>query len=284
MPPKRKAKVVAPVQTSEVELLDNVITNENVEIKNEYEPVVLQLPISAKRLDSLIQEDEMQTVLKYNPIMNEPQPYIPHDSFSCENDILENFNNLNDDSVLQPITECETDDNIIDNVKNNTKTHHDIVCYWCCHKIINIEYGMPIRYDVFYNNFTMFGSFCSLECASAYNFSIHMGCDRAWEIHSWIQLLAQKYGLETPIRPAPNKYLLEMFNGSMTIEEFRNSHKGFSRTYVMNIPPFIHINSQIECLNTSFMDLKNKEVLKLGNKRKIAKIEQPEQKLIFPIE
>jgi len=37
----------------------------------------------------------------------------------------------------------------------------------------------------------------------AYNYGNYMGSDRMWEIHSWIQWMAQKMGYETPIRPAP---------------------------------------------------------------------------------
>ena len=84
-----------------------------------------------------------------------------------------------------------------------------------------------------------------------------MGSDRVWEIHSWIQMLANRYGYEGMVRPAPSKYLLKMFNGPMTIDEFRNAHKGLARTYVMNIPPFIHVPSQMEILNTSFLDSAN---------------------------
>jgi len=215
-------------------------------------PIVMKLPISSKRVEEIIKSDESRISLD-----NEPKPYIKENSFISENDNLEKKNN--------------------DKAHHN---HHETICYWCCHNIINTEYGMPVRYDVFYNNFTMYGSFCSLECAAAYNFSINMGCDRAWEIHSWIQLLAQNYGLETPIRPAPNRYLLNMFNGPVSIDEFREGHKGFLKTYVMNIPPFIHITSQLELLNTSFLE-KSKDTLGVS-KSKISKISKlvPEQKMI----
>ena len=81
-----------------------------------------------------------------------------------------------------------------------------------------------------------------------------MGCDRAWEIHSWIQLLGKKYGFKGPIRPAPSRYLLKMFHGPLTIEEFRKVHTNLIQTYVLNIPPFIHVSSQMESINTSFLD------------------------------
>jgi len=238
MPPKRKTKkeLAAAASGSLINSINNVIAqddnssnlSENNNIESNKTPIVMQLSIPSKRIEEIIKDEEKKLPLNIDPL-----PYIKDNAFICENHNLDSNN------------------------QNKIHTHHEIICYWCCHNIMNIEYGMPVRYDVFHKNFTMFGSFCSLECASAYNFSINMGCDRAWEIHSWIQLLAKNYGLETPIRPAPNKYLLDTFNGRMSIEEFRSSHKGYVKTYVMNIPPFIHINSQMEILNTSFLE-KNK--------------------------
>lgn len=266
MPPKRKSK--------------KEVKNENVEAEQEIveevpsEPVVMQLSIPIKQIDKLIDENNIQTMFKYNPVLSEPEPYTPQNNFISENDILET--NIIADKVVNV--------NINQNIKKPAnKNHHEIVCFWCCHNIINVEYGMPVRYDTFHNNFTMFGSFCSLECASAYNFSVNMGCDRAWEIHSWIQLLGKKYSLETPIRPAPSRYLLKMFNGPMTIDEFRESHKTMSKTYVMNIPPFIHISSQLEILNTSYLD-KHKDTGMRGliKKKPVSKIDKPtglEQKM-----
>lgn len=237
MPPKAKRKT----KKEEVAEAPPEIIPENEESAEieESSPIVMQLSIPSKRIEELIKEDKITDELTNI----EPLPYIKEDSFISENDLL-------------------------DKKTENLHTHHEIICYWCCHNIINTEYGMPVRYDVFHNNFTMFGSFCSLECAAAYNFSINMGCDRAWEIHSWIQLLAQSYGLETPIRPAPNRYLLNMFNGKMSIEEFRNGHKGFLKTYVMNIPPFIHITSHMEILNTSFLEKKTSKIGKIWDNNK----------------
>lgn len=191
------------------------------------EPVILQLAIPKKRIEQIIKHEG----IKNTQTAQEPVPY----SADCMLD--------------------STIDSTVDNpVGFKMQGHHDLTCYWCCHKIADIEYGMPIRYDIIHNSFSVFGSFCSLECAAAYNFSIHSGCDRVWEIHSWIQLLGNMYGLNLPVRPAPSRYLLQMFNGPMSIEEFRKAHKTFSNTYTANIPPLIHITNTINCINTSFLE------------------------------
>jgi len=214
------------------------------------EPIVLQLPITNSRMDELIKSEHMQNILKYNPNIVDPQPYIPDNHFISMNDSIISENSQSP-SNSNNSTNNDTEDL---SLTNNTKSHHDTNCFWCCHSIIDTEYGMPIRYDVLHHNFTTYGSFCSLQCAAAYNYSVNMGCDRAWEIHSWIQLLGKKYGFKGPIRPAPSRYLLKMFHGPLTIEEFRKAHTNLIQTYILNIPPFIHVSSQMESINTSFLD------------------------------
>jgi hypothetical protein len=214
------------------------------------EPVVLQLPISSSRLDELINSQDMSNILEYNPTLTEPTPYTPANTFISAHDLL-HADPMDASTSDAPAATVTSD---ADTGTSCEGAVHSPMCFWCCHPLQHTEFGMPIRYDVFHKNFTLYGTFCSLECAAAYNYATHMGSDRVWEIHSWIQMLAHRYGYATPIRPAPSRYLLKMFNGPLSIEEFRSSHKGLARTHVMNIPPFIHVSSQIETLNTSFLD------------------------------
>lgn len=239
--PKKKTKkseAVNVVEENEEAKTENIIGN------NLTEPIVLQLNLSSDKIENIISSKSV------NNKINDPEPYDPDNNISIMNNITDN--NINNNDVE----------------KNNNKLHHQIVCYWCFHNIFQTEFGMPIRYDVFHNSFTMYGSFCSLECAAAYNYSVHMGCDRVWEINSWIQYLGKMYGYTKPIRPAPSRYLLNIFNGPLSIEEFRNSHKEQTRSLVMNIPPFIHVTSQIEILNTSFLD-NNKNLSIMNSKKKL---------------
>ena len=248
MPPgaKRKSKKEKKEEADDV-----------VEEKKEIEPIVLQLSISPQRLNELMDiVEEIPSVLEYNPQIVDPIPYFPHNNFISENDVLVSDVPQPASHAAHTHSEIETcnrsSDQSVQDVKSRAAT-----CFWCCHGIEHMEYGMPIRYDVYHKSFTTYGSFCSLECAAAYNYSIHMGSDRVWEIHSWIQMLASRYGYQGNVRPAPSRYALQMFNGPLTIEEFRNAHKSLARTCIMNIPPFIHVSSQLEVLNTSFLDTNN---------------------------
>jgi hypothetical protein len=209
--------------------------------------ILLKLPLSDQQLDSILHNDASMTdVLKYVPTINDPEPYEPVDSFASDADFLPQ-------SVAT--VECCTASNnqyVHDNTSHSMDRKQKI-CFWCCHEVGHITYGMPIRYDFTTKSFTMYGTFCSLECSAAHNFSVHLGSDRAWEIHSWIQMLGKRYGFKEPIRPAPSRYLLDMFDGPLNINEFRNAHKGQLKTYVLNIPPLISVNSQMEVVNTSFI-------------------------------
>ena len=213
--------------------------------------VIMQLPIAPNRLQEIMESTNMHGILEYSPTINDPQPYTPHNAFMCDHDMLATERQ---EVQNESVTDIGSSPVVADDAEASVVSKHGCICYWCCHQIPHIEFGMPIRYDVFHKSFTLFGSFCSLECAAAHNFATHMGSDRVWEIHSWIQMLAHRYGYTEQVRPAPSKYLLKMFNGPLGIDEFRQAHRGLARTYMLNVPPFIHVVSQMEVLNTSFLD------------------------------
>lgn len=239
------AAAAAASETTPVPASNAVSTAPAEPLENSDEHVLLHLPIHSDRLSELTFSD---TILEYNPVMCEPSPYDPSNQFQSSNDELNMAPTEAWDKKSAPTAASTT--------ANATATTESKVmqkCFWCCHDVGHEVFGMPIRYDVLNKNFAMYGTFCSLECASAFNFSHHLGSDRAWEIHSWIQMLGKRFGYKEPIRPAPSKYLLKMFNGPLTIEEFRKVHKTQSRTLVLNIPPLISVPSQMEMINTSFL-------------------------------
>ena len=121
-----------------------------------------------------------------------------------------------------------------------------IHCYWCCHKFSNPPFGIPVLYNN--EKFSVFGCFCSLECATAYNFAFNQNIDEMWERYNLLNLLYRKLKLGNIVTAAPNRLSLKIFGGYLTIDEFRNYFK--SNKYInINFPPMVSLTQQIEEIN-----------------------------------
>ena len=205
----------------------------NTMVKNNEEHIILQLPINETNIDNIINDNKNE---------NEPKPYEKESCFNSDN------KNIEDNTTVK----IETN-NISNNEEyydNNRKSH----CFWCIHPIELKVFSMPINYDSISNTYMCHGSFCSLQCANAYNFSINSGSDKVWEINSLIQMLGKIYNMDIPIRPAPSRYLLNIFNGGkLNIEDYRKLHLNNDTSHVLNLPPMINISSGYEIINTSYI-------------------------------
>lgn len=223
------------------------------------EHIIVQLPILQDKLEDIIQ----QSAYSEGQMVNDNREPLPYSS-------VDHFDNIHDCiSEAGQAVDCK-------NVESTMKDMHPSLmmrqaCYWCCHEIGPFKYGMPISYDPVHHSFHQYGQFCSLECTSAYNYSVNMGSDRMWEINSWIQLMAKKLGIELPIRAAPSRYMLQMFGGPLRIEDFRACHKSLYRAYVMNIPPMINVSAQSEVMNVSYIYGKQNEQSQEESKTKLAR-------------
>lgn len=159
-----------------------------------------------------------------------------------------------------------------------------VACYWCCNKFENSPLGIPVR--KVHNKYHVYGCFCSLPCAVAYNFSSHESMDDIYERYSLLNMLS--YDLEknssldktpdepsgtaetheTPktfiksikkLRSAPSRLALTMFGGHMTIEEFRSF--GESKKFIhVNFPPMMTMTLQVEEINDSDIHMEHKYV------------------------
>lgn len=222
MPRKKVINDMVVKKPTKKNIIDSMIR------ENDSNDIIIQIPISQNKINAIINNEKND-----DKIVDEPTPYenICYCDISCDNEFYHG-NNTN-----------------INNFQNK-----NIHCYWCCHLIEGNVYGMPYNYDSINDTYYVNGYFCSFECKSAYNFSINGGSDKVWEINSWIQMIAKRCGITKTIRPAPSKYLLKMFGGTMTIEEFRSAHLNNDKTYILNIPPMISANFTTETLNTSYLN------------------------------
>ena len=224
MPRKKTVQDTSTIKkTTKKNIIDSMIRT------TESDDIIIQLPISQSKINTIINNNDNQDIKILVPTPYESNSYFMNDAENISQEVNIEYQKT---------------------YSNNNNNSH---CFWCCHSIDNIVYSMPYNYDTINDSYFVFGSFCSLQCANAYNFSVHGSSDKVWEINSWIQMLGKRYGFTNTIRPAPSKYLLKMFGGNLTIEEFREAHIKSDKTHVLNIPPMISINSSSEILNTSYL-------------------------------
>lgn len=96
-------------------------------------------------------------------------------------------------------------------------------CWWCCYPFEWESLHYP--YDFSGNTFYTTGHFCSWECMKAYAINKGDQCE-------FLTLMKKRMnGKITHTKRAPSKLCLEMFGGTVTIQEFRNGD-----TCVLKIP------------------------------------------------
>jgi hypothetical protein len=125
-----------------------------------------------------------------------------------------------------------------------------INCFWCCHTFNCIPCALPTKLKG--ETFHVYGNFCSKECAAAYNFESQdaHNSQNKWERYS---LLNHMYSIiednpDLKVNLAPHRMCLEMFGGSLSIEEFRESLSS-TKNYNIVFPPMVSIIPAIEANN-----------------------------------
>lgn len=159
------------------------------------------------------------------------------------------------------------------NKNNEWPSNTTICCYWCCHKFENAPIGIPVNFEN--DKFDVYGCFCSLECAAAYNFKMNHNIDDMWERFNLINLLSRRMGYKQSVKPAPDRLSLKMFGGFMDIEQFRN-YGALNRFVNVNFPPMNSLTQQLEEINE--YDLKNEmKYIPIDNER----IKKYKEKMLF---
>jgi hypothetical protein len=132
------------------------------------------------------------------------------------------------------------------NKNNEWPSNTSISCYWCCHKFDNAPYGIPVNYQNGF--FEVYGCFCSLECAAAYNFKSTESLDEIWERYNLLNLLSRKINYGRIVRAAPDRLTLKSFGGFLDIDAFRK-YNGTNKIVNINFPPMTSLTQQIEEIN-----------------------------------
>lgn len=108
------------------------------------------------------------------------------------------------------------------------------LCWWCCHSFDCLPVGIPQFFDG-HSVFELNGNFCSLNCARAF-------CEHEYSHREQTAVMLLAKMAETvfdirweSVRPAPSRFLLKKFGGSLTIEKFRTD----SNKHALEQVPFI---------------------------------------------
>ena len=90
-------------------------------------------------------------------------------------------------------------------------------CWWCCHPFEWESIHWPYEYMNRSNTYNTIGHFCSWSCMKSYAID-----KRKLETCEYITLMRKRLeGRIQPTVPAPRKEVLEMFGGTVKIEDFR---------------------------------------------------------------
>jgi hypothetical protein len=142
------------------------------------------------------------------------------------------------DILKEETTNQQFDESVIHEIV--AKIHHQTeyapgtACFWCCHTFSWKSIVLPTHYDAYINQYSAEGHFCSPECALAWNYADARITDsQRWIRHSLLQSL---YG-RTDIHRAPDKRVLRLFGGTLSIEQYRRYVKEGGSPLQLAMPP-----------------------------------------------
>ena len=150
--------------------------------------------------------------------------------------------------------------------------HHTVTqrsaCFWCTYEFETPTVHIPILYNKPINTYTVYGCFCSPECATAHLMreiiDTSVRVERFQLLHS---LYSKVYNYTKPFKPAPDPhYFLNKFYGNLTIEEYRKLLQSDHLLYVVN-KPLLHSLPEIYEDNNEFM-VNNKITIQNTSKNK----------------
>lgn len=135
-------------------------------------------------------------------------------------------------------------------------------CWWCCHPFEGETLHMPYKYDDKRNKFKVCGNFCSWSCMKSYALDKY-GLNKGSIICGNIIMMRRKmYNHLGSVKPSPNRFLLDVFGGNMTITEFRKNltiDKGESKSIIKEpvvdiVMPFISNKAKMNEIKNSSTD------------------------------
>ena len=183
--------------------------------------------------------------LGIKPSRHEPTAYAPNSVFAnSPADVLGKRVGSDQDSSVELSTivshrrDEESDPHRLAPMQSELPEQTSTPCQWCLHAFGNPPVGIPFKKNS-EGGFDAFGIFCSLECASAFNFDRLHASHTAFARHTMCCEIATMQAQQTVrpvhIRPAPQRELLQLFGGPLSISEFRDKDAAYTIVYPLPI-------------------------------------------------
>ena len=230
-------------------------------------PLIVHLPIQSKN----VLVTDMPVV--YDPLPpTEAQPYDSHaDNPFCEE--VEQLQNTAIDAgeTLRPTEKPATTETVVSEPQldyygckstllvqfkdsSEVKTIPALssaACFWCCHTFTHQPVVLPVRDTG--EHLIVMGNFCCPECASAYLFDMRQDAHTRWE---QLALLYRVYGeaCQNLIHPAPPRSILQLFGGSLSIQEYRAMIRSHQVRVDIHLPPMVSILATMDTKPIDFYD------------------------------
>lgn len=221
---------------------------------NENESIIVRLPINSNK--------ETIDPLPFDPLDNYSSIFSDNKEKEDKRQISMLLKNkyINEEKIelLRQLVHC--------NKLKKWPEKTSISCFWCCCQFNNTPWGIPKKYED--GLFTLYGIFCSPNCAASQLFEIEDKSDIKWEMYSLLNFLYFKvYGELKEIMLAPSKLCLKKFGGVLSIEEFRDKNKLNDKIYTLKFPPTISIIPSIEELCNKKIEIKDNNYIPIDKNR-----------------
>ena len=181
------------------------------EIEVDETPVIFRLKVTEDTLEQIVPVGEN---VSYSDILTSVEASTVSERFST--------------SILKKILE---------NVSVESYSEHT-ACFWCCYSFNWVSTVLPVSYDVYKNNYTCEGHFCSPECALAHLYADKSVSDSdRWSRHALLYNLYRELYTNKELSPSPSRSLLRLFGGPLDIQQVREYTSGSNDIILCEMPP-----------------------------------------------
>lgn len=233
------------------------------------EPVVFNIENVSDNLLHLdkIRKNEMQIedtsikdVKTFEPYEQNANNFQSFNNIGCSSDTI--VTKKSRDTFKKEKEEYKILPEIYDVDKWPIKT--DIHCWWCCYEFEGVPIPYPVKImkdkESGEDILQVKGCFCSFNCMKAWN-------GNGWALVSYLYKKMNKSDLNVVkihsiIKKAPDRYLLDIFGGPLSIEKFREN---FHNSINYELLPFPMIGQQ------QYMEKSNKMIEISRKDEKVAK-------------